>query len=288
MPVIPIPAPGPPVPPTPPGTDEWCGWDVDPSTLCPDWDTYTEDQQALALNTAVTVMWAATGRRYGPCEITIRPCQSRWWAEQYRVFPVWWTGSGYSGPYPFLYNGEWFNACGCGPGCCCKATCEVLLPGPVSEVVQVMVGGVVVSSTQYRVDVAEGAYHLVKTSAGCWPTCQDFDQPGNGPNAFEITYTRGAAVPSTVIGATGYLACELAKSIVGAPCGLPQRMQSLTRQGVSAEFLVNEIDVDTFQTGINLVDMVIRAENPSRRTRPPAVYSPDMPGVGDRITIIGS
>jgi hypothetical protein len=291
MPVIPLPNPNPPtppvppVPPFPPGTDQWCGWDIDPTELCPDWETYTPAQQDIALNTAVTIMWAATGRRYGPCEVTIRPCQSQWWAEQYRVFPVWWTGSGYSGPYPFLYGGQWFNACGCGPGCCCKASCEVLLPGPVASVSKVLVGGVAV--TTYRVDIAEGAYHLVKTSPGCWPTCQNFDQPGTGADAFEITYTRGIAVSSAVVGATMLLSCEIAKGLAGADCALPQRMQSLTRQGVTAEFIVNELDINTFQTGIQAVDMVIRAENPSRRTRPPVVLSPDMPGGRDRITIIG-
>lgn len=284
MPVIPFPGSNP----LPPGAEGWCGWDVDPSGLCPDWAGYTDAQKDLALNIATTVMWAATGRRFGPCELTIRPCQDRGWAEQYRVFPVWWTsGEGFTGPMPFLYGGNWYNACGCGSGCCCRPHCEVILPGPVSEIVEVLVHGEVVPDTDYRVDVAEGGYHLVKTTSGCWPTCQDFNEPADGAHAFAITYTRGPAVPDTVLGATGLLACEVAKGIVGAACALPQRMQSLSRQGVTAEFLVNEIDVDTFQTGIQAVDMVIRAVNPSRRTRPPAIYSPDMPGGRDRMTIIG-
>lgn len=283
MPLIPTPNPEP----LPPGADGWCGWDVEPASLCPEWDTYTVGQQDAALNIATTVMWAATGRRFGPCLVKIRPCQSRWYGEQYRVFPVWWTGNGYGGPYPFLFDGQWFNACGCGPLCCCRPKCEIKLPGPISSIVEVVVNGTVLPSYEYRVDVAQGEYHLVKLSPTCWPTCQDFNQPATGPNAFQVTYMRGNIVPDTVLGATAFLACEIARGIVGADCALPQRMQSLTRQGVSAEFLINEIDVDTFMTGINYVDMVIRAVNPGRRTRPPAVLSPDMPDRGDRTTIIG-
>jgi hypothetical protein len=283
MPLIPSPEPEP----LPPGADGWCGWEVEPAALCPDWETYTPAQQELALNIAVTTMWAATGRRFGPCLLTIRPCQSKWIAEQYRAFPVWWTGGPYSGPYPFLYGGQWFNSCGCSSWCCCKPKCEIILPGPVSSVVEVVVGGQVLPSYEYRVDVSKGTYFLVKVSPGCWPTCQNFDQPGTGPDAFQVKIMRGAAVPATALGAAAMLACEIGKSIVGAACALPQRMQSLTRQGVSMELVASEIDVNTFATGIQYVDMVIRDLNPSRRTRPPVVLSPDMPTRGDRTTVIG-
>lgn len=284
MPVIPLPGPSP----FPPGAEGWCGWDVDPTDLCPLWLDLTAAQQDTALSIAVLVMWAATGRRYGPCEITIRPCQTREWAETYRAYPVWWSGSGnWAGPLPFLFNGQWFNGCGCGPGCCCRPHCEIMLDGPVASIVEVMVGGDVVPSTDYRVDVQAGRYYLVKTTAGCWPTCQDFNEPGDGPHAFQVAYARGAATPQSLLNATAILACNLGLAIKGAACALPQRMTSLTRQGVTAEFIQQAADIDQFTTGINEVDMVIRALNPGRRTRPPVVLSPDLPNVGDRITIIG-
>lgn len=285
MPVIPLPGPTP----VPPGAEGWCGWDVDPTDVCPNWAEYTEAQQQVALSIAVTVMWAATGRRFGPCELTIRPCQSKEWAESYRAYPVRWAGSDgtYAGPgMPYLLDGTWRN-CGCGIGCCCRARCEIMLDGPVSSIVQVVVGGEIVPLTDYRVDVAQGSYRLVKTTEGCWPTCQDFNQPGDGPDALMITYTRGALVPPSLLYATGLLACELGKGIVGAECALPQRLSSLTRQGVTADFITTELDIDSFQTGINEVDMVIRALNPGRRTRPPVVLSPDLPDNRDRMTIIG-
>lgn len=284
MPVIPLPGPQP----FPPGAEGWCGWDVDPTDICAAWAAYTDAQRELALSLAVTVMWAATGRRYGPCELTVRPCQTRAWAETYRAYPVWWSGSGnWAGPLPFLFNGQWFNGCGCGPGCCCRPRCEIVLDGPVASIVEVMVRGEVVPSTDYRIDTQAGRYYLVKTTAGCWPTCQDFNEPGDGAHAFQVTYARGVATPTSLTNATALLACEMGKAIVGADCALPQRLSSLTRQGVTADFITTELDISTFQTGINEVDMIIRALNPSQRTRPPAVFSPDLPTVGDRFTITG-
>lgn len=280
MPVIPLPG----VTPVPPGAEGWCGWDINPT--CPDWETYTPDQQDQALSLAVLVMWAATGRRYGPCQITVRPCQSRERAETYRVYPAYWGSSDWMGGLPYLDGGVWRN-CGCGSGCCCRPRCEILLDGPVSSIVEVLLDGEVVPATDYRVDVAQGGFHLVKLSEGCWPTCQDFNVGGEDVGAFSVTYGRGTALPDSVAAATALLACEFGKQVAGGACSLPQRLSSLTRQGVTADFIVNEIDVNTFATGISLVDMVIRAENPSRRTRPPVVLSPDLPDNRDRMTIIG-
>lgn len=282
MPVIPLPY----AAPSPPGSDGWCGWTVEPEDMCPAWSGYTEAQQLAAARIATLIMWAATGRRYGPCQITLRPCQSKEWAETYRAYPAWWASSNYGGPMPYLDGGVWKN-CGCGSGCCCRVRCEIILPGPVAAVQEVMVHGEIIPSTGYRVDISEGSYRLVRMGEGCWPTCQDLNELADGDHAFAVTYTRGADVPEVVLDATEILACEFGKQLAGADCGLPPRLQSLTRQGVSAEFIVNEIDVNTFQTGINIVDMVIRAENPSRRTRPPLVISPDDRTAQDRITVIG-
>lgn len=284
MPVIPVPG----TQPLPPGAEGWCGWDVDMSA-CEGWDEYPLATQEAALSLATTIMWAATGRRYGPCELTIRPCQSKERAETYRAYPVWWAGSNGALPFPYLAGGRWFNGpCGCGAGCCCRPHCEIVLDGPVTSVVEVLVDGVATPADEYRVDVVGGAYHLVKTSAGCWPTCQDFNVAGDAVGSFAVTYTRGAPTPPSALYATGVLACTLGKQIAGGDCGLPPRVTSLARQGVTAEFVAEAVDlVDVFTTGIQPVDMVIRALNPGRRTRPPAVFSPDMPTRGDRRTIIG-
>lgn len=257
-------------------------------SACEAWDTYPVDQREAALSIATTIMWAATGRAYGPCELTVRPCQSRERADTYRAYPVWWTGSNGAVAFPFLDRGVWYNACGCGAGCCCRPRCEIVLDGPVTSIVEVVIDGTEVPANEYRVDVTGGAYHLVKTSDGCWPTCQDFNVGGEDEGAFSVTYTRGRPVPPSALYATAILACTLGKQLAGGDCGLPPRVTSLTRQGVTADFVAESVDmIDVFTTGIQPVDMVIRALNPGRRTRPPAIFSPDTPTRGDRITIIG-
>lgn len=286
MPVIPVPSPQP----FPPGSGGMCGWDIDPSDICPIWGDLTPAEKNTALNIAVMVMWAATGRQFGPCEITIRPCQSEWYNQQYRVYPVWASGGwgDNSGMFfPYLYGGQWYNSCGCGTRCCCRPHCQVVMHGPVAQIVEVLVHGEVVPSSEYRVDVAQGVTTLVKTSPGCWPTCQDFNEPADGDHAFAITYARGTAIPEAVISATEILACNFGSAVKGAACALPARMTSLTRQGVTAEFIQQATDIDQFTTGINEVDMVIRAVNPGRRVRQPLVLSPDLPEYGDRMTILG-
>ena len=57
-----------------------CNWPVDDSCLPPlppeDDPTYAEkltDQQN-ALDLAVTVLWALSGRQFGQCETLVRPC----------------------------------------------------------------------------------------------------------------------------------------------------------------------------------------------------------------------
>lgn len=283
MPIVPLPG----SPPSPPGAEGWCGWDVDPTDMCSSWASLTTAQKEAAARIATLVMWAATGRRYGPCQLTLRPCQTKEWAETYRAYPAWWgLSNGGAGFFPVLNAGQWTN-CGCGSGCCCQVRCAVVLPGPVAAIQEVLVHGEIVPSTDYRVDIAEGEYHLVRMTGGCWPTCQDFNELADGDHAFAVTYTRGAEVPGSVLDATSILACQFGKQLAEGDCGLPPRLQSLTRQGVSAEFIVDSIDVNSFFTGINMVDMVIRAENPSRRTRPPAILSPDAPTARDRITVIG-
>lgn len=290
MPVIPLPSAV-----LPPGVDGFCGWTVDPTDLCADWATYSVAVQDAALQFATLTLWAATGRQFGPCSVTIRPCQTKEAAQQYRAYPVpSFTGFGGNdstwGPY-IDGDGTWRN-CGCGPSCCCRPSCEIVLRGPVASITEIEVDGVLVASSAYRVDKAEGAFRLVRTDGMCWPTCQDFDAAAGETGSFTVEYTIGRLVPQSVLNAVSLLACEIAKGLNGGACGLPSRVQSLTRQGVTVEMANIDAAVAMFQSGIttgnDLVDRVIRIFNPTGRTRNWVIMSPDMPEGGDRITTIGS
>lgn len=221
------------------------------------------------------IMWAATGRRYGPCTITVQPSAPSRPDPLYQTFPV---GPGNGLLSPVIEGGQWYNRpyIGGEGTCCTSAHCEVALEGPTTkaQVTSVTVDGVVVDADSY---VVMDGYLLVRTDGACWPACVNYrDQ---SPAAFTVTYGRGLAIPPAVQGAFERLACELAKACTGAACALPQRMTRLTRQGVEIE--LEQVDTDTpgglLLTGIKDVDDVIRAVNPHRLTAPPVVMSLDLP-----------
>lgn len=265
-----------------------CTWTIDPQALgCCEFEIKDDATKAKALALATNFMWAATGRRYGVCEITVRPCQPKPNPPAFRGFVAYPT-TGASAPLavPYIDRGTWRN-CGCGPRCCCRPACQVALEGPVASIVSVTVDGVLVADDAYRVDLEAGQWWLVRTDGTCWPNCQDLDA-NVGEGVFEITYGQGIALPDALEHGTGHLACEFAKAIDGdSDCRLPGRLASLTRQGVTLEIDPPGNDEIGYITGIELVDQVIASLNPSRRKSPPMIYSPDMPTAYDRITVIG-
>lgn len=268
-----------------------CAWDVVvPTDLCSSWEDLPQSTKDSALWLASTFLWARTGRQYGPCPITVRPAQDHFEDPAYRAYPVQRGNGGGSdgswlrGPVPVLDGGTWRN-CGCGPRCCCRVECAVALRGPVAAVTEVTVDGETVPSSDYRVDVTQGTYWLVRLGGTCWPTCQDFQAAEDAAGAFVVTYERGRAVPEALAIATAILACEYGKSINGGECRLPSKMTSLTRQGVTVE--VEPPAPEDGLTGIREIDDVVAALNPSKRASPPVLLSPDLPEMCDRMTVIG-
>lgn len=257
-----------------------CTWPVDLSCVA-DWDTFPPAAQSAAIAWATYILWALTGRRYGPCSIVIRPCGPRCAGPNgYMTFPVNAGGSyGAMGPWmvPWIDNGVWRN-CGCAGGCSCSATCEVALPGPVAAIDEVSVDGVILPSTSYRLDVVRGIHVLVRIDGECWPECQDMDADVGETGSFAITYQRGIPVPRAGQIAAGYLAGEFAKACQGQDCALPQQLASLSRNGVE----VTVVDPSTFLenglTGIANVDLWVRAVNPARKAQPSRVLSSDFRG----------
>jgi hypothetical protein len=67
-------------------------------------------------------------------------------------------------------------------------------------------------------------------------------------------------------------------------CALPQRVTSLTREGVGIEMLTPQDYLDRGRTGLPNVDEWLAQANPRRVLRPAGVYTPDSPpGVGTRL-----
>jgi hypothetical protein len=97
---------------------------------------------------------------------------------------------------------------------------------------------------------------LVRIDGGVWPSCQNLlGDPETDPDTFLVEYTKGVPVPVGGQMATGVLACELAKAYCNdSTCRLPQRLQTVTRQGVTIGFQDSFEDLKEGGTGIWAID----------------------------------
>lgn len=115
----------------------------------------------------------------------------------------------------------------------------------------------------------------VPADAPCWPNCQLLELEDTEVGTFSVTVTYGREVPFLVSQATAELACQFLKACVGAPCQLPQRISSISRQGVTVGFLDTMSFLEKGRTGIYLVDLAINTFNPYRLLKNASVYSID-------------
>lgn len=258
-----------------------CEWNLDYGTCDPPeaWSTLSPEERATFEEMAVEFLWRWTGRVLGICEVSVRPCRDEWCDDAARrrsTFegkgPRTSLGSGSWGPV--LIRGEWYNVgCfSCGDSCSCyPGTIAISLPGPVAHVTEVLIDGEVLDPSSYRVDSRRW---LVRTDGEGWPTSQDLSAPANEPGTWQITYGRGTPVPAGGQIAAGMLAIELWRASCGdEDCGLPQRVQSITRQGVTVAVLDSFDDIDSGHTGIYLIDSWVASM--TRPPRRPTIHSPD-------------
>lgn len=260
-------------------TCDSCYWPVDYSSCneCEALTSLSPEERAKFEQIASDMLWAWTDGVFGICEVTVRPCRSDcagvpggdtfWGRGPYPSGGHMWT--------PVLIGGVVHNiGCGCAGVCSCaeEGPTSLRLPGPVQAVDRVTVDGrVLLPQLQYRV-----AYQrlLIRTDGGVWPKCQDLLAESDKPNTFEVQYRKGVPVPIGGQMATGVLACELAKAYCNdSTCKLPQRLQTVTRQGVTMGFQDSFADLKEGGTGIYAIDSWITTIN---RPRPNAtVRSPD-------------
>lgn len=254
-----------------------CGWVISKCGCGSCWAGYSPEVQQRAQTIAAGVMWAATGRQYGPCPVMVMPCNPPPQEPLYQTFPAalrgYYPGGAAGLMQPVLENGQWFNRCG--PACACTAPCEVSLDGPVHSVVAVTVDGAPITPTAYEV---HDQRLLVRLDGDCWPVCAKY---GTEIPGFTVTYLRGLDIPAQVQAGFELLACQMAKACTGGECGLPPRVTNLTRQGVSVAFeditqLLNT-GGGRIRTGIKTVDDIITANNPYGQAEPRRVISPDLP-----------
>jgi hypothetical protein len=222
-------------------------------------------------------LWFATGRQYGNCNVTLRPCRKDCGDVPFglRWFDELWYGASGEWPYPALIDGAWVNlACGvCSHSCGCSETSEVVLPELAAEIIEVQVDGEVLPfGTGW---VIYDSMTLVRADGGRWPMCQDWTITG-GPGAWSITARFGEAVPKMGQLAVGELACELLKACLGQDCALPGNVVSIDKQGVGYQFAD---PVEMFKEGLiglPLCDRFINAVNPAHVQDRARAFSPDV------------
>ncbi|MEU6932880.1 hypothetical protein AB0A05_27400 [Streptomyces sp. NPDC046374] len=262
-----------------------CPWPIDAS-CCPDIpgpgaSAGEKDRFGRALAIASERLRRLTAGRYGLCEELIRPCKSP--CNPYEQY-VPWEGRGLYGNGdggildPYAWRGGIANSkCGtCVEDCSCGPVCRTSIPGPVAEVLQVKVDGLVLPPEAYR--LTEGPdWWLVRVDGGpCWPDCQAMDLEDDQPGTFSVRYLRGRdpADDPDAIRAVTVLTCELYKSMCGQKCRISGRVRSINREGISYDMAV---DWPRRGTGLEEVDDWLSLVNPTGNLSRPAVYTPDLP-----------
>lgn len=258
-----------------------CGWQVSYAGCPGDTefiDTMDKDSRALAEEMATDLLNQWTGGLYGECPVTVRPCRNTGDPHRaLREFTKTTTGPGSGAPWmPVLISGRWINiGCGqCGGRCACaNGTRALSLPWPVSQIKEILVDGQIVPPEAYRVDAQR---MLVRTDGGSWPVTQDLYAEPDEPDTFVIEYLHGLEVPAGGRIAAGILAMEFMKAMCNDnTCQLPQRVQTVTRQGVTVAMMDGFEDLDEGRVGIWLIDSWVSSV--TRPRRPATVRSVDMP-----------
>lgn len=245
-----------------------CTWPVD-RTLLPAPSAET-DQEAVqeAIDTAVGILWAFTGRRYACCPRIIRPCPI-----ERRGDTVW------SNAWSYMLAeldpiGWWeITLCSCGPRCSATGPGVVHLPGQPCEIEAVMVDGAEIDSSAY---VLEG--DRLYARSGRWPA-QDLSRPDGSPGTWSVRYLEGIPPPAGAARAVGLLAAQFL-ALGTDKCKLPPSVETVARRGVSVRMTPAEKLFPDQRTGIKPVDLWIAAHNPYGHAAPGAVSSPDYPAGG--------
>jgi hypothetical protein len=139
-------------------------------------------------------------------------------------------------------------------------------------------------TTQIDYTLVNG-YRLEMKLAGTWtgdngPYWSPFPflPPCTMPKRIVVTYTYGSPPPASVGLAIDFLADQFRLLLDGSDeCKLPERVKSISRQGISMD-IVSPMDfLNDGRTGIAEVDEVLMAFNPSKARRPARVISQVLP-----------
>jgi hypothetical protein len=102
-------------------------------------------------------------------------------------------------------------------------------------------------------------------------------------NELSITYTYGTPPPAAGKRAAIRLANELILADMGSgACSLPERISSVSRQGVSYTVMDPQEFISNGKVGLYEIDLFLAAVNPNKAKKRPKVFSVDRPR-GERV-----
>lgn len=151
--------------------------------------------------------------------------------------------------------------CGCAP----RDTIDLGGRYPVYAAWDVVVDGETLAPAAYTVYKRR---HLALLE-GTWPRGTDILDPA----AFRATWAFGRPVPPGGRRAAALFAAEIAKGCLQMDCQIPQRVSSITREGVSYPVLDSLSMIAEGRTGVALTDLWVVADLQSRKPRP-GFFSP--------------
>lgn len=245
----------------------------------------TDDDEQLLVDAASRMLFNATARQFtGICTDTVRPPAANVAG-----------GSGLVAGSRLADGSLWLGFDG--TSTLPQSTFGPFGSSPVGEIVQSPImahstvhlpGFPIVNVTKVTIDGTDlpaGSWlivsdrYLVRADGLSWPIWQRLDRPAGDPDTWTIEYTYGVDVPPDGIMAARVLACELAKSPAftdDKSCRLPKRLQSITREGMTAVILDPFTFLDKGRFGIWEIDAFILSANPNQLTRDAKVLSPDL------------
>lgn len=235
---------------------------------------------AEAALAASEILYELSGRIFsGECgPVTVRPLSR---PTDLDTRAAWYGGNGYNTSWG--YASQYDSV----PGVCSHYGSinppEVDLGAyPVTSVTLVKIDGVTIPSAEYELRDYKRLLRLRPTAASVpterfgWPTGQIQDLPDTQPGTFSVTYLYGQPAPAAGQLAAKKLAEYLALPQLGDNTRYPRRVQTIQRQGVTAQ-VSNPMDIlKAGQLGIYEVDSWLLAVNPKKLQRQAAVWSPDL------------
>lgn len=185
-----------------------CGWSLDDDWCVPckgkipgpDASDAEKELFQNCVDTAAEILYALSGRQFGLCEVTVRPCRKvncSPCAESANGLP--WSPARTSG-------GDWINVrcntCSNGDDCSCSEICEIELPGRVDSITSVTLNGETLPDWMYQIHGRSVRNRLVRVKEY---------KPLTGPVSFVylVNVQPGSTVcdisppPDSVVGASG-------------------------------------------------------------------------------------